>query len=173
MSGTPRECHASQQGQRKSPTECIVSRRVIAGRSPNDHFGSDSSWKRSLILHMAFLESLADHESSGDKSSWSESLAGFLVLRLCDLWGIDSAVAANGSKSAEAVRSLVGALPEACQSRTLLERILDALGDPKPAGLSVLASRIGAYAELVGSASSSRLAADVRLTVRRLPPVRP
>jgi tetratricopeptide (TPR) repeat protein len=121
------------------------------------------------IAHFSFLNALAALESD-ETPEWCQIAAGFLCLRLIDVWAAPLPVPVRISREQiAAVRAAINTVNVADPMRGLLTSVLRAIETSRPGGPSaVLRPRLMAYGRALEHQARWELALDVYQTVLRL-----
>jgi tetratricopeptide (TPR) repeat protein len=115
------------------------------------------------LRHLPFFEEAASHDE-GD-AAWRSATAGLVVLRLVDAWLEEGrAVVADDGWSVRSVRAAIESTDEGDVVRSILDRVVDALHDPKP-DIHVVVTPLMAYAKALEYDAKWLLAEDVYKTV--------
>lgn len=118
-----------------------------------------------MIRHNIFFEALRQLDADAQDSDGYELWAGVLVLRLCDFWQLDPAVARAGAGGALEVRSVVSRLSDLTPVKRILLRVLDALQNANLTNPHA-AQALSSYAAELARKRHVQLAIDVRRSAR-------
>jgi tetratricopeptide (TPR) repeat protein len=115
------------------------------------------------LRHLPFFEFIASREESDPQ--WRTATAGLVVLRLVDAWSEDGpAVLSGDSWAVASVRAAIDDVGEGTPIKSLLQRVVDALGQ-RDVSMRLVTTPLMAFAQALEFDAHWTLAADVYDTV--------